>query len=80
MGYVPVDVNSAVGKECLRRGYSIRTIETYQGCVKKFLEFSGKKIDTIGKRDALDFLNHLRERGASGSTLNVYHMAIRFLL
>ncbi|MFH1710805.1 MAG: phage integrase N-terminal SAM-like domain-containing protein [Nanoarchaeota archaeon] len=78
MGYVPVDVNSAVRKECLRRGYSVRTIETYQNCIKKFLEFSGKKIDTIGKGDALEFLNHLKEKRASGSTLNVYLCLLDF--
>ena len=56
MGYVPVDVNEAIRRECLRRGYSQRTIETYQECVKKFLDFSGKTIDQLGKKDVLDFL------------------------
>ena len=82
MGYIPIDINSAIRKECFRRGYSERTIETYQNCCKKFLEFCGdeKGIDIIGKRDVLDFLSSLKEKGYSGSTLNVYHMAIRFLM
>jgi len=69
-----------VRRECLRRGYSERTIETYQDCIQRFLEFSGKSIDKIGKEDALNFLYYLREKEKSGSTINVYHMAIRFLL
>ena len=80
MAYVPVDVNYAVRRECLRRGYSERTIKTYHDCIQRFLNFSGKSIDKIGKEDALNFLYDLREKEKSGSTLNVYQMAIRFLL
>lgn len=80
MAYVPVDINEAVRRECLRRGYSERTIETYQDCIKRFIEFSGKKIDKISKEDALNFLYDLKENGKSGNTLHVYHMAIRFLM
>lgn len=80
MSYIPVNINEAIRKECLRRGYSERTIATYQDCINKFIEFSGKKIDKISKDDSLNFLYDLREKGKSGSTLHVYHMAIRFLL
>ena len=80
MAYVPVNIDEAVRKECLRRGYSIRTIETYQDCIKRFIKFSGKSIDKIGKEDALNFLYDLKEKGKSGNTLHVYHMAIRFLM
>ncbi len=80
MVYVPIDINEAIKKECLRRGYSIRTIETYQDCIKRFIKFSGKSIDKIGKEDALNFLYYLQENGKSGNTLHVYHMAIRFLM
>jgi len=80
MGYVPVDVNEAIRRECLRRGYSQRTIETYQECVKKFLDFSGKTIDQLGKKDVLDFLYSLDEKSYAGSSKNVYLNAVRFLL
>lgn len=80
MGYVPVDINEAIRKEGERRRYSKRTIETYQSCVLKFLNFAGKGIDTLSKKDVLDFLNYLSERKYSGSSMHVYQMAIRFLM
>lgn len=80
MGYVPVDVSEAVRKECERRRFSPRTLETYQECIKKFLDFTGKTIDKLGKKDVLDFLNYLSERKYSGGSMHVYHMAIRFLM
>lgn len=76
-----LDVASAISKECRLRGYSERTIESYTSCVLKFIDFSGKSIDKLGKQDALNFLLYLKEeRKAAGNTLNVYHMAIRFFL
>lgn len=80
MGYVPVDVCEAVRKECERRRFSKRTLETYKDCVRKFIKFTGKTIDKLSKKDVLDFLNYLSERKYSGSSMHVYHMAIRFLM
>ncbi len=37
-----VDIDEAIKKEALRRGYSFRTIKTYQKCVKRFLCFAKK--------------------------------------
>ncbi|MEK6885776.1 MAG: tyrosine-type recombinase/integrase [Nanoarchaeota archaeon] len=76
-----LDVASAIVRECRRRGYSERTVESYTSCVLKFIEFSKKTIDILNKQDALNFLLYLKEeRKAAGNTLNVYHMAIRFFL
>jgi len=76
-----LDVASAISRECRRRGYSERTVESYTSCVLKFIEYTGKGIDTLSKQDALNFLLYLKEeRKAAGNTLNVYHMAIRFFL
>ena len=75
-----LDVAEAIRKECLRRGYSPRTIESYTSCVLKFIDFSGKTIDKLSKQDALEFLTNLSERKVAGNTMNVYHMAIRFFL
>lgn len=75
-----IDVNNAIKKEGFRRGFSDRTIESYIFCCEKFLKFSGKSLDKISKQDAREFLSYLSEQGKAGSTLNVYHMAIRFLL
>jgi len=80
MGYIPVDINKAIQREGYRRRFSPRTIETYQKCVEKFLKRSGKTIDKISKKDAKEFLLKLSERGVAGSTLNVYHMSIKFLM
>jgi site-specific recombinase XerD len=76
-----LDVASAMMRECRRRGYSERTIESYVSCVLKFISFTGKTADTLSKQDALNFLLYLKEeRKVAGNTLNVYHMAIRFFL
>lgn len=80
MAYCPVNWEEAMKKECRRRKYSERTIETYLFCINKFLNFSGKEIGKISKKDALDFLYFLEKRGKSGSTLNVYLMAIKFFM
>lgn len=79
MVYVPVDIKEAVRKECKRRKYSERTIETYLFCINRFLKFTDKTIDKISKKDVKEFLEYLSESGKSGNTLNTYHMAIRFL-
>lgn len=79
MSYYPVDWACAVEKECKRRRYSERTAKAYVHCINRFLDWSGKTIDVISKKDASEYLAYLNERGKSGSTLNVYHMAIRFL-
>ena len=70
----------AIARECRRRGYSERTVGTYIMCVRKFLEFTNKPIQFVGKKDAHTFLNNLLERKMAGNTMNVYHMAIRFFL
>lgn len=80
MVYVTVDVNEAIRKEGMRRGFSGRTIQTYQNCVRNFLSKNRKSIDKLSKKDVRLFLEYLSEKGVSGSTINVYHMSIKFLL
>ncbi|MBI4163688.1 MAG: tyrosine-type recombinase/integrase [Candidatus Aenigmarchaeota archaeon] len=79
MSYIPINWKSSLEKECKRRGYSPKTIKTYTYCIERFLRFTGKGLDRIGKKDVRLFLETLSERERSGSTMNVYHMAIRFL-
>ncbi len=79
MSYTPIDWKSSLEKECRRRNYSPRTSETYIYCIDQFLKFSRKSLDKIGKKDVREFLENLSEKEKSGSTMNVYHMAIRFL-
>src|SRR3989344_6470534 len=70
----------AIARECRRRGYSERTVGTYIMCVRKFLLFTDKPVQHLGKADVHAFLNHLLERKVAGNTMNVYHMAMRFFL
>jgi len=79
MPYIPVDWKFSVGKECKRRNYSDKTVKTYIFCIERFLKFSSRSLDKISKKDVRLFLENLSEKERSGSTMNVYHMAIRFL-
>jgi integrase/recombinase XerD len=78
MTYIPVDVEAAVRRECKRRRYSERTAKTYVFCINRFLKWSNKDIGKVSKKDVRMFLEHLSS-DKTGSTMNVYHMAIRFL-
>lgn len=77
--YIPVDVEQAVRRECKRRRYSDKTAKTYCYCINRFLAFAGKTIDKISKKDVRKFLEHLSDKERAGNTMNVYHMALRFL-
>lgn len=79
MVYFPVDVEEAIKRECERRRYSSKTIKTYIYCINRFLKFARKGIDKISKKDVRLFLEYLSKKERAGSTMNVYHMAIRFL-
>ncbi|MBI2547233.1 MAG: tyrosine-type recombinase/integrase [Candidatus Aenigmarchaeota archaeon] len=79
MVYIPVDIEEAVRRECRRRRYSERTIKTYIYCINRFLKFAKKDINRISKKDVRLYLESLSEKGMAGNTMNVDHMAIRFL-
>lgn len=78
MAYIPVDIDNAVKKECKRRRFSPRTTQTYLFCINKFLEDTKKPLQYISKKDVREFLEDLAEKERAGSTMNVYHMAIKF--
>lgn len=77
--YVPINVGESVRRECKRRRYSDKTAKTYCYCINRFLAFTRKTIDKISKKDVRRFLEHLSEKERTGNTMNVYHMALRFL-
>jgi integrase/recombinase XerD len=79
MSYIPVDIERSVVRECKRRRLSLRTAETYLHCIDGFLKWCKKEIRYISKKDVKEFLEHLSEKDRAGSTINVYHMALRFL-
>ncbi|USN45416.1 MAG: tyrosine-type recombinase/integrase [Candidatus Woesearchaeota archaeon] len=68
-------------REMLRRKLSPRTVKTYIAYVKKFIAFqNGKDYKKYSKKDVRAFLYELEQREVSGSTLNVAHNALRFLM
>ena len=79
MAYIPVDLDKAVARECRRRRYSDKTLKTYLYCIHRFLQFTGKALDRISKKDVRNFLYHLSDNNRAGNTMNVNHMALRFL-
>jgi len=79
MSYIPVNIEDSIKKECKRRRLSSRTADTYVHCINGFLKWSKKEIRYISKKDVRLFLEHLSEKDKAGSTMNVYHMALRFL-
>jgi site-specific recombinase XerD len=79
MSYIPVNIEETIKKECSRRRLSPRTTETYLSCIERFMKFTKKDIRYISKKDVRLFLEYLSEKNSAGSTMNVYHMALRFL-
>lgn len=75
-----MDVLEKMKKEMFRRRYSPRTISTYRECVKRFLKANHKDVRKYSKGDIKEFLERLAERGASGSTINVYLQALKFMM
>jgi site-specific recombinase XerD len=77
--YIPVDIDYAVKRELRRRRSSERTAKSYLYWIHRFLKHSGKTLDKASKKDVREFLYSLDEKKLAGNTLNVAHMAIRFL-
>lgn len=79
MSYIPANIENAVINKCNRRRFSQKTTQTYLFCINKFLNWAKKDIRYIIKKDVRLFLEHLSAKNLAGSTLNVNHMALRFL-
>lgn len=79
MTYYPLDIEKAVRTKCERRRLSVNTANTYVCCIKKFLKWADKPVNRLSKRDVSLFLEHLSSRKRAGNTMNVYHMALKFL-
>ena len=76
-----VDVIYNMKREMLRRKLSPRTVNTYLFWVNKFLLANkNKEIRDFSKKDVREFLYKLEEKDVSGSTLNVAHNALRFMM
>ena len=76
-----LDVIYNMKREMLRRKLSVKTIKTYLGFVKKFLlDNKDKTPKEFSKKDVKRFLYDLENTEVSGSTLNVAHNALRFMM
>jgi len=76
-----LDILYNMKREMFRRKLSNKTIQTYMFYVKKFLDHNKKKDPKkFSKKDVREFLYYLQEKGLSGSSLNVAHNALRFMM
>jgi len=78
---MPLDIIYNMKREMFRRGLSAKTITTYLFHVRKFLDFAkNKPLNTLSKKDVREFLCYLQSKNYSGSSLNVAHNALRFMM
>jgi site-specific recombinase XerD len=73
-----MDFAEAIKKECERRKFSPRTIETYQECLAIFFRQNPKPVNEVTKKDVREFLEKLMEDGKAGGTIHVYLNALKF--
>ena len=73
-----MDYQILIRKEGLRRGLSLRTIDTYCRCFDLFIKYCRKDAKKINKNDIKNFLDYLISKKSAGSTLNVYLNSIKF--
>ncbi len=74
-----MDIIELMKKEGFRRKLSVQTIKAYCFCVGKFLAFCNKGPKKVTKKDIREYIEYLAGKGKSGSTLNVYLNAIKFM-
>ncbi len=65
-------------KEAELRRLSPRTIEAYEGCLRKFFEAVSKDYREVTKKDVREFLEELQARNFAGGTVHIYLNAIKF--
>ncbi len=63
--------------ECLRRGYSPRTIETYNHCLDKFFRIH-QKPKQVTNQDVQNYIDNLIKWNRGSSTINVHICALKF--
>jgi site-specific recombinase XerD len=76
-----LDIVYNMKREMLRRGLSRKTVKAYLFFVQKFLLFmKDKEPKEFSKKDVRAFLYSLQDRDLAGSSLNVAHNALRFMM
>jgi integrase/recombinase XerD len=73
-----VTPSDRIKRELSRRRYSSRTIDTYIGCVERFLFSCKKPVNKITKKDVREYIEKLSRKERAGNTLNVNLMALKF--
>jgi integrase/recombinase XerD len=62
------------------KNYSLRTMETYLGCVRGFAAYYGKSPEAMDRNEIRDYLYYLlKEKKASQSAINQAYSALKFL-
>lgn len=75
-----MDVLYLIEQETKRRGYSPRTTQTYCCCVARFMKWARKEPRKVTRNDIQEYVDVLISKTASGSTINVYVNALKFLM
>lgn len=70
--------SEAFVKELRRRRYSERTVETYVGCLERFLNWCKKDVKEVTKKDIREWIEFHSNKGNAGNTMNVNLMALKF--
>ena len=65
-----------VREELVLRGYSLRTMEAYESCLKGYFGFVGNIFGDVAK--VREFLLQKKAEGLAASTVNLYLSAIKF--
>ena len=62
------------------KNYSLRTMETYLGCVRSFAAYYGKSPEEMGYDEIRNYLYYLlKDKKASQSAVNQAYSALKFL-
>lgn len=76
-----IDILYNMKREMLRRKLSPRTVKNYLFHVNKFLLANKDKMPKeFSKKDVREYLYRMEEKGLSGSSLNVIHNSLRFMM
>lgn len=75
-----IDVLYLIAKECKRRGYSDKTSQAYCYYTRIFMEWVKKEPRKVTRKDIQNFIDLLIEKNKSGSTINLYVNALKFLM
>lgn len=68
----------ALKRECLRRGFSHKTVLSYSGCVRMFFRRCPKEPRRVTKKDVTEYIDSLIDKEKAGSTVNVNLCALKF--